>query len=147
MFFFDRKACRKKRRRLAKKAIMCALKVRDAFQSQISALLTSDGINPPHGIYYLWYEEEFGRKHEVSTRRTLHPRSQTTRIPGCPHERSNLVDRDPLVNGEMFECEIGRLCVAHPPCARENQSENDPDESTLPHCTRRSGDTPWRRSR
>ena len=49
IFPFDRKALKKKRRRVPKKAIMCALKVGDAFQSEISALQRSDGISPPDG--------------------------------------------------------------------------------------------------
>jgi hypothetical protein len=52
IFRSDHKALRKKCRRAAKKAIMCALNVRDAFQSQMSVLLTSDGNNPPHGFDY-----------------------------------------------------------------------------------------------
>jgi hypothetical protein len=44
---FDRKIRKKNRSRMAKKLIMFALKVGEAFQSTISALQRSDGISPP----------------------------------------------------------------------------------------------------
>jgi hypothetical protein len=49
IILFERKAWNKRRIKMAKRLIMFALKVGDAFQSTISALQRSDGISPPTG--------------------------------------------------------------------------------------------------
>jgi len=49
IFLFDRKAREEGWSRMAKKLIMFALKVGDAFQSKIPALQRSDGISPLYG--------------------------------------------------------------------------------------------------